>query len=85
MPGAISLPFTELVEEGRLKTAEKLRELFISKNLEMHRRSPPRVDPEYRCCHRARSRSRRRKDISLYDGSWSQYAQQPEAVIEKTK
>jgi thiosulfate/3-mercaptopyruvate sulfurtransferase len=25
------------------------------------------------------------KDISLYDGSWAEYAQQPEAVIEKTK
>jgi thiosulfate/3-mercaptopyruvate sulfurtransferase len=37
MPGAISLPFTELVEEGRLKSAEKLRELFIAKNVDMHR------------------------------------------------
>jgi thiosulfate/3-mercaptopyruvate sulfurtransferase len=25
------------------------------------------------------------KNVSLYDGSWAEYAQHPEAAIEKTK
>jgi thiosulfate/3-mercaptopyruvate sulfurtransferase len=86
MPGAISLPFTELVEEGRLKTAEKLRELFIAKNVDMHRPITTTCGSGITAAVIALSLEvAGAKDISLYDGSWAEYAQQPEAVIEKTK
>ena len=61
MPGATSVPFTELVEDGRLKSAEKLRELFRTKK---HR--PARVHHHnlrlrsHRRSRRPRPRSRRR-------------------------
>ena len=86
MPGAASLPFTELFEEGRLKTAEKLRELFIAKNVDMHRPITTTCGSGVTAAVIALALEvAGAKDISLYDGSWAEYAQQPEAVIEKTK
>src|ERR1035441_6070091 len=35
MPGGISIPFTELVEDGRLKPIDGLREIFKARNLDM--------------------------------------------------
>jgi thiosulfate/3-mercaptopyruvate sulfurtransferase len=86
MPGAVSLPFTELVEEGRLKSAEKLRELFIAKNVDMHRPITTTCGSGVTAAVIALGLEiAGAKDISLYDGSWAEYAQQPEAAIEKTK
>lgn len=86
MPGSISLPFTELVEEGRLKTAEKLRELLIAKNVDMHRPITTTCGSGVTAAVIALGLEvAGAKDVSLYDGSWAEYAQQPEAVIEKTK
>ena len=85
MPGAINTPFTELAEEGRLKSAEKLREYFAGKgvNLEM---------PVTTTCGSGVTAAvialglevAGAKSISLYDGSWAEYAQRREAAIEKT-
>jgi thiosulfate/3-mercaptopyruvate sulfurtransferase len=84
MPGATSVPFTELAEEGRLKSAEKLRDLFAAK----------KIDPEKPITVTCGSgvtaavialalEVTGAKDVTLYDGSWADYAQQPTAVIEK--
>src|ERR1700761_3464400 len=35
MPGATSIPYTELVENGRLKPAEELRRTFLAKGLDL--------------------------------------------------
>jgi thiosulfate/3-mercaptopyruvate sulfurtransferase len=35
MPGATSIPFTELVKEGRLKPAEELRQIFATKGVDI--------------------------------------------------
>ena len=86
MPGAINTPFTELVEDGRLKPAEKLREYFTAKGVNMER-------PITTTCGSGVTAAvvalglvvAGAKDVRLYDGSWAEYAQQPEAIIEKTK
>jgi thiosulfate/3-mercaptopyruvate sulfurtransferase len=85
MPGATSVPFTELVEEGRLKAAGKLRELFAGKGVDMDR-------PVTTTCGSGVTAAvialgleiAGAKSVSLYDGSWAEYAQHPQAVIEKT-
>jgi thiosulfate/3-mercaptopyruvate sulfurtransferase len=85
MPGATSLPFTELVEDGRLKSAENLRELFATKGVDLQR-------PITTSCGSGVTAAVLSlgleivgaKDVTLYDGSWAEYAQRPEAVIEKT-
>jgi len=86
MPGAINTPFTDLVEDGRLKTAEKLREYFTAKGMNL-------AQPITTTCGSGVTAAvialglevAGAKHVSLYDGSWAEYAQRPEAVIEKTK
>jgi thiosulfate/3-mercaptopyruvate sulfurtransferase len=85
MPGGISIPFTELVEDGRLKPVDGLREIFKARNLDMEQ-------PITTSCGSGVTAAvvllglelAGAKQVGLYDGSWAEYARQPEAVIEKT-
>jgi thiosulfate/3-mercaptopyruvate sulfurtransferase len=85
MPGATSIPFTELVEEGRLKPAEELRRIFATKGVDMK-------EPITTTCGSGVTAAvialglevAGTKQVSLYDGSWAEYGAHPEAVIEKT-
>jgi thiosulfate/3-mercaptopyruvate sulfurtransferase len=85
MPGATSIPFTELVEEGRLKPAEELRRIFATKGVDMK-------EPITTTCGSGVTAAvialglevAGAKQVSLYDGSWAEYGAHPEAVIEKT-
>ena len=85
MPGATSVPFTELVEDGRLKPAEKLRELFASKNIDLQQPITTTCGSGVTAAVIALSLEIvGAPNVSLYDGSWAEYAQQPDSVIEKT-
>jgi thiosulfate/3-mercaptopyruvate sulfurtransferase len=85
MPGAINTPFTELAEDGRLKSAEALREYFAGKGVDLER-------PVTTTCGSGVTAAvialglevAGAKSVRLYDGSWAEYAQRPEAVIERT-
>jgi thiosulfate/3-mercaptopyruvate sulfurtransferase len=85
MPGATSIPFTELVEEGRLKPVEELRHIFAAKGVDLQQ-------PITTTCGSGVTAAVLAvglevigaKHVSLYDGSWAEYAAHPEAVIEKT-
>jgi thiosulfate/3-mercaptopyruvate sulfurtransferase len=85
MLGAISLPFTELTENGRMKPAEKLREVFSSRGVDIER-------PVTTTCGSGVTAAvlslglevAGAKNVHLYDGSWAEYAQHPQAFIEKS-
>ncbi len=85
MPGATSVPFTELVEDCRLKSPETLRSLFAEKKVDLQQ-------PITTTCGSGVTAAvvtlaleiAGAKDFTLYDGSWAEYAQQSNAVIEKT-
>ena len=84
MPGAINTPFTDLVEDGRLKPAEKLRDYFTAKGVNMEQPITTTCGSGVTAAVVALGLEiAGAKHVSLYDGSWSDYAQQPEAVIEK--
>jgi thiosulfate/3-mercaptopyruvate sulfurtransferase len=85
MPGATNIPFTELVDEGRLKAADQLHQIFTARGVDLKQpitttcgsgvtAAVVALGLEIAGAHR----------VSLYDGSWAEYAQHPEAVIEKT-
>jgi thiosulfate/3-mercaptopyruvate sulfurtransferase len=84
MPGAISLPFTELVEGGRMKDAAELGQIFVAKGVDL-------TAPVTTTCGSGVTAAvlalglalAGAEQVGLYDGSWAEYAQQPEAVIEK--
>jgi thiosulfate/3-mercaptopyruvate sulfurtransferase len=84
MPGATSVPFTDLVEDGRLKPVDKLRELFLAKDVDLQQPITTTCGSGVTAAVIALGLEVvGAKDISLYDGSWAEYAQQPDSVIEK--
>jgi thiosulfate/3-mercaptopyruvate sulfurtransferase len=85
MPGATNVPFTELVEDGRLKPAEKLREYFAAKEINLHQPITTTCGSGVTAAVIALSLEvAGAKNVTLYDGSWAEYAQHPDSVIEKT-
>lgn len=86
MPGATNTPFTELVENGRFKPAEALREYFVQKGVDIEQ-------PVTTTCGSGVTAAvialgleiSGAKNVTLYDGSWAEYAQQPEAEIKTEK
>jgi thiosulfate/3-mercaptopyruvate sulfurtransferase len=84
MPGATSIPFTELVEDGRLKPADKLRDLFLAKQVDLQQPITTTCGSGVTAAVIALGLEvAGAQYVSLYDGSWAEYAQQPESVIEK--
>jgi thiosulfate/3-mercaptopyruvate sulfurtransferase len=85
MPGATSVPFTELLEDGRLKPTDKLQQLFSTKNIDLHQPITTTCGSGVTAAVIALGLELAgATDVTLYDGSWAEYAQQPDAVIEKT-
>jgi thiosulfate/3-mercaptopyruvate sulfurtransferase len=86
MPGATSVPYTELTQDGRMKDAEALRQLFAAKAVKLDK-------PVTTSCGSGVTAAvialgleiAGASQVSLYDGSWAEYAQQPEAAIEKNR
>jgi thiosulfate/3-mercaptopyruvate sulfurtransferase len=84
MPGAINVPFTDLVEKGRYKSAEELHKVFSAKGVDLYQ-------PITTTCGSGVTAAvvglgleiAGAESFSLYDGSWAEYALQPDAVIEK--
>ena len=84
MPGATSIPFTDLVEDGHLKPSEKLREYFAAKNIDLHQPITTTCGSGVTAAVIALSLEVvGAQNVTLYDGSWAEYAQHPDSVIEK--
>jgi thiosulfate/3-mercaptopyruvate sulfurtransferase len=84
MPGATSIPFTDLVEDGRLKPAEKLREYLAAKDVDLQKPITTTCGSGVTAAVIALGLEVvGAKDVALYDGSWAEYAQQSDSVIEK--
>jgi len=84
MPGSVNVPFTDLVETGRYKPADELRRMFSEKGVDLDQ-------PITTTCGSGVTAAvvglgleiAGAESFSLYDGSWAEYAIQPDAVIEK--
>jgi thiosulfate/3-mercaptopyruvate sulfurtransferase len=84
MPGATSVPFMELVEEGRLKAAEELRHIFAAKGVDLNQPITTTCGSGVTAAVIALGLEvAGAKQVRLYDGSWAEYGAHPEAVIEK--
>ena len=85
MPGATNIPFTDLVKDGRLKPADQLREIFAAKGVDVQQPITTTCGSGVTAAVIALGLEIAGADrIGLYDGSWAEYAQHPEAFIEKT-
>jgi thiosulfate/3-mercaptopyruvate sulfurtransferase len=84
MPRATNIPFTDLVEDGRLKPVEKLRELFLAKQVDLQQPITTTCGSGVTAAVIALGLEVvGAPNVRLYDGSWAEYAQQPDSVIEK--
>jgi thiosulfate/3-mercaptopyruvate sulfurtransferase len=84
MPGATNLPFTDLVAEGRLKPAEQLHQIFADRGLDLQKPITTTCGSGVTAAVLALGLDIAGAPlVSLYDGSWAEYAQHPQAVIEK--
>jgi thiosulfate/3-mercaptopyruvate sulfurtransferase len=84
MPGAINVPFTELAEGGRLLPIERLRELFAAKHVDLDQPITTTCGSGVTAAVIALALEiAGAKDVTLYDGSWSEYAQRHKAIIKK--
>ena len=85
MPGATSIPYTELVEDGRLKPVEELRRIFAKKGVDLEQPITTTCGSGVTAAVLALGlEAAGAKQVTLYDGSWTEYAAHPQAVIEKT-
>ncbi len=85
MPGATSVPFTDLVEDGRLKPADKLRDLFLAKHVDLEQPITTTCGSGVTAAVIALGLEvAGAPNVSIYDGSWAEYAQQPDSIIEKS-
>jgi thiosulfate/3-mercaptopyruvate sulfurtransferase len=85
MPGATNIPFTELVEDGRLKPTDKLQQIFAAKKIDLHQPITTTCGSGVTAAVIALALEVvGAQNVSLYDGSWTEYAQQPDSIIEKS-
>ena len=82
MPGAVSLPFSELVQDGRLRSADELRFLFEQRGLDLDKPITTTCGSGVTAAVLALGLELAgAKQVGLYDGSWAEYASQPDAEI----
>ena len=82
MPGARNVPYTEVGENGRWKSKEQLKAVFAAQGFDLNK-------PIITSCGSGITAAvlllaleqSGATQVSLYDGSWAEYAQQPDAVI----
>jgi len=84
MPGATSVPFTELLADGRLKSAEEIRDVYSAKGIDLEKPITTTCGSGVTAAVLALGLEiARARSVRLYDGSWAEYARRPEAVIER--
>ncbi|RRA48518.1 3-mercaptopyruvate sulfurtransferase [Acidipila sp. EB88] len=84
MPGSLNVPYTELIRDGRMKPSTELTTLFRQWGVDLER-------PVITTCGSGVTAAVialalaicGATQVSLYDGSWAEYARDPEAVIER--
>jgi thiosulfate/3-mercaptopyruvate sulfurtransferase len=82
MPGATNLPFGELVQDGQLRTREELRSIFEQRGLKLDQPVTTTCGSGVTAAVLALALELAgADDISLYDGSWAEYASRPDADI----
>lgn len=84
MPGAVNAPFMELAMDGKMKSPEELREYFAAKGIDLSQPCTTSCGSGVTAAVVSLALELAGAEkLSLYDGSWAEYASRPEAVIVK--
>lgn len=84
MPGATNVPFTDLTTNGKLKLPDEIRAEFASKGIDIQKSITTTCGSGVTAAVLAVGLELAgAKSVSLYDGSWAEYASRPESKIAK--
>jgi thiosulfate/3-mercaptopyruvate sulfurtransferase len=85
MPGATNVPFLNLLQDGRLKSAEEIRAVYSAKGVDLARPITTTCGSGVTAAVLALGLEiAGARQVNLYDGSWAEYAQHREAVIDQS-
>lgn len=85
MPGAVNVPFTDLASEGKLKSPEEIRTEFARRGIDFNQPITTTCGSGVTAAVLALGLELAgAKTVSLYDGSWAEYASRAESEIEKS-
>lgn len=84
MPGAKNLPFTELSRDGRMKPMDEIRAEYQQRGVDLDRPVTTSCGSGVTAAVLALGLEMAgAQGVSLYDGSWAEYASRPESLIVK--
>ncbi|HLI77934.1 MAG TPA: 3-mercaptopyruvate sulfurtransferase [Acidobacteriaceae bacterium] len=82
MPGACNVPYTALLNEGRFKSCSEIQAVFASRGIDLAKPVTATCGSGVTAAVLALGLERcGATQVSLYDGSWAEYAQSPGAQI----
>lgn len=83
MPGATNVPYTALTQANRMKSEQELLAIFAENGVDLQRPITTSCGSGVTAAVIALGLEIcGARDVKLYDGSWAEYAQRPEAIIE---
>ena len=83
IPGSINIPYTEFLQDGRLKSADQLHNLFSQRQIDLRRPIVTSCGSGVTAAVLTFGLASIGINSAIYDGSWSEWGARPDAPVEQ--